>query len=175
MKWLIASDIHGSAADCRRLLEAYEREGADRLLLLGDVLAGGIREGQEEIAKSLNAIADSITAVAGNCDYPHYRAMLAFDLDEYVAIPGPAGRTVYATHGHIYNESRWPIGMQRGDILIHGHTHVPASAKYPAMLYFNPGSAALPRAGSPKGYMTWEGNLFIWKTLSGEEYRRYEI
>lgn len=175
MKWLIASDIHGSAADFQQLMEAFRQEGSDRLLLLGDILAGGTPEGRREIADSLNAMADRITAAAGNCDYPEHRAMLHFDLENCAAIPGPGNRTVYATHGHLYNESSWPPRMQRGDILIHGHTHIPASAQYPSMLYFNPGSVARPFAGSSKSYMTWEGNVFLWKTLSGEEYRRYEV
>ena len=43
MKWMIASDLHGSAVYCRRMIEAFEREGADRLLLLGDLLYHGPR------------------------------------------------------------------------------------------------------------------------------------
>ena len=43
MKWMIASDIHGSAYYCRELLEAYDKEKADRLLLLGDILYHGPR------------------------------------------------------------------------------------------------------------------------------------
>ena len=38
MKLMIASDIHGAAGYCRELLAAFDREGADRLLLLGDIL-----------------------------------------------------------------------------------------------------------------------------------------
>ena len=41
MRWLAASDLHGSAAACRRVLEAFEREKADKLLLLGDLLSSG--------------------------------------------------------------------------------------------------------------------------------------
>ena len=43
MKLLIASDIHGSAYYCRKMLEAYEKEGAQRMLLLGDILYHGPR------------------------------------------------------------------------------------------------------------------------------------
>ena len=43
MKWMIASDLHGSAYYCRKMLEAFEREGADRLFLLGDLLYHGPR------------------------------------------------------------------------------------------------------------------------------------
>ena len=36
MKFMIASDIHGSARYCEQMLRAYERERAHRLLILGD-------------------------------------------------------------------------------------------------------------------------------------------
>lgn len=41
MKLMIASDIHGSAYYCRKMLEAYDGEKADKLLLLGDILYHG--------------------------------------------------------------------------------------------------------------------------------------
>ena len=43
MKWMIASDLHGSAYYCKKMVEAFEREGADRLLMLGDLLYHGPR------------------------------------------------------------------------------------------------------------------------------------
>ncbi len=38
MKYMFASDVHGSAFYCRKMLEAYREEGAERLVLLGDLL-----------------------------------------------------------------------------------------------------------------------------------------
>ena len=43
MKLFIASDIHGSAYYCEKMLEAREREGSPRMLLLGDLLYHGPR------------------------------------------------------------------------------------------------------------------------------------
>ena len=43
MKWMIASDIHGSAYYCNQMIQAYQKEQADRLLLLGDLLYHGPR------------------------------------------------------------------------------------------------------------------------------------
>ena len=37
MKYMFASDIHGSAYYCKKMLEAYEQEKADRLILLGQI------------------------------------------------------------------------------------------------------------------------------------------
>ena len=74
MKWLIASDIHGSAYWCRRLLEKYAEEKADRLILLGDVLYHGPRNdlpdeyAPKKVIEMLNGMSDSILCVRGNCD-----------------------------------------------------------------------------------------------------------
>ena len=43
MKIFVASDLHGSAIYCEKMLRAYDREQADRLLLLGDLLYHGPR------------------------------------------------------------------------------------------------------------------------------------
>ena len=74
MKIMIASDIHGSADCCRRLLAAFEREEPDKLLLLGDLLYHGARNslpggyGTAETASLLNSIKSSVLCVRGNCD-----------------------------------------------------------------------------------------------------------
>ena len=43
MKWMIASDLHGSAYWCEKMVERYKEEGAGKLLLLGDILYHGPR------------------------------------------------------------------------------------------------------------------------------------
>ena len=43
MKLIIASDIHGSAYWCRKLMELCDREQPDKLVLLGDLLYHGPR------------------------------------------------------------------------------------------------------------------------------------
>ena len=76
MKLMIASDLHGSAAYTRRLLELYRDTGCQRLVLLGDLLYHGPRnplpEGYEPpaVAKLLNDMADELLCVRGNCDAP---------------------------------------------------------------------------------------------------------
>ena len=176
MKWLIASDIHGNAACCKKLMEAYDREGADRLLLLGDVLYHGLGDGDKRaVADMLNAIAADVTCVQGNCDSESDMAMLDFPMtDDYVTI-FVGSKKVFATHGHIYNNTYLPPAMEEGDVLLTGHTHVPATEPHPHYLYFNPGSVSRPQWGSERGYMTLEDGTFLWKTLDGDEYRRYSI
>ena len=175
MKWLIASDLHGSAECCRMLLEAYEREEADGLLLLGDLLSPAMRRERDVVANMLNHVDGVVLAARGNCDTYGDEDLLDFPLEELFTLPLDGGRTLFATHGHIYNAATPPSNMARGDILLHGHTHVPQSANYGLYLCFNPGSIAQPRMGSERGYMTLEGNLFRWVTLDGEEYRTYEV
>ena len=176
MKWLIASDLHGSAACCEAMLAAFEREGADRLLLLGDVLSPGSRTGKETVAGMLGGMKDRVICVRGNCDTDADQTLLGFPLQEgYIALPVGGGRTVFATHGHIYNSGSLPPGLGAGDILLQGHTHVPQTSNYGTNCCFNPGSVAQPRFGSERGYMTMEEGLFRWLTLDGEEYRSYEL
>ena len=176
MKWLIASDLHGSVGWCRRLLAAYEREGADRLLLLGDILSHGSMRDARAVAELLAPLAERIYAVRGNCDTDADEALLPFSLTELCrAFPTGKGPFFFATHGHIYNSAHRPEGMQPGDILLHGHTHVPMTEDHGSFLCFNPGSIAQPRWGSEHGYMTLDEGVFLWKTAAGEEYRRYEL
>lgn len=179
MKWLIASDIHGSAYYCRKVLEAYDREGADRLFLLGDVLYHGPRNDlprdycPREVAEMLNARAESVIGVRGNCDAEIDQTVLHFPIMADYALLCAGERTVFATHGHLYNLDCLPP-LHRGDILLHGHTHVPVCTEQDGIVYLNPGSAAIPKEGSAHSVMTLEGALFRWIDLeSGEEYRRY--
>ncbi len=181
MKWLIASDIHGSALYCRALLEAYKREAACRLLLLGDLLYHGPRndlpEGYapKEVISMLSAMKDKIFCVRGNCEAEVDQMVLPFPvLGEYCLIES-AGRLVFATHGHVYNMDN-PPALSPGDLLLHGHTHIPAKVKAPAgWWYLNPGSVSIPKEGSAHGYMTLEGGLFTWRSLDGVEYDRLEL
>ena len=86
MKFVIASDIHGSAYYCTKMLEAFEREGADRLLILGDVLYHGPRNGvpdvyaPSKVVELLNARKNSILAVRGNCDCEVDQMLLEFPI-----------------------------------------------------------------------------------------------
>lgn len=176
MKWLIASDIHGSEPACQSILEAFRREAADRLLLLGDLLYHGPRNDLPEgyapkrVAALLNAAAPKIFCVRGNCEAEVDQMMLDFPVMADYCLLEAAGRMVFATHGHVYHMEN-PPALGSGGVLLHGHTHVPAKTLAAGgWWYLNPGSAAIPKEGSAKGYMTQEGGVFVWKTLDGEAY-----
>lgn len=178
MKLLIASDIHGSAYYCRLLLNAYDREQADRLLLLGDILYHGPRNdlpreyAPKEVIALLNARKDDILCVRGNCDTEVDQMVLAFPILAEYAWIAQEGCTLFATHGHRFNTGSIPP-LKPGDILLNGHTHIPAWEDHGTYLYFNPGSVSIPKAGSERGYMTLEDGVFLWKTLEGTVYHRY--
>ena len=160
MKLLIASDIHGSAKYCGALMDAYEKERADRMLLLGDILYHGPRNDLPEeyaprdVIRMLNEKKKEIYAVRGNCEAEVDQMVLAFPvLADYALIP-LGQRMIFATHGHVYNREHVPP-MQPGDILLHGHTHIPACEAFNECVYLNPGSVSMPKEGSPHGYMSY--------------------
>ena len=181
MKWLIASDIHGSARYCRELLAAFAREGADRLLLLGDLLYHGPRnplpEGYDPaaVAAMLNERRERILCVRGNCDSEVDQMVLCFPICADYAVLPLGERLLYATHGHIHSAQN-PPPLSPGDILLHGHTHIPAKEHFGEnCLCLNPGSVSLPKGGSERSYMTLEGTTFRLCTLDGREYERFTL
>ena len=171
MKWMIASDLHGSAYYCRKMLEAFEREGADRLFLLGDLLYHGPRNdlpreyAPKEVIPLLNGKKEKLLCVRGNCDAEVDQMVLEFPgLADYAVLP-VGQRLIYATHGHIYHVKNLPP-LAPGDVLLHGHTHVPAWTEFgQGNLYLNPGSVSIPKENSPHSYMTLEENTMQWKEL----------
>lgn len=181
MKLLIASDIHGSAYYCRALLDAFTREQADRLLLLGDILYHGPRNDlpKEYAPKSvialLNPLKDKIFCVRGNCDTEVDQMVLDFPiLGDYAVLP-IKDRILYATHGHVLGEQT-PPPLSKGDILLNGHTHIPACTAHENYTYLNPGSVSIPKENSPHSYMTLENGAFLWKNLeNGEIYNSFQI
>ena len=181
MKYMIASDIHGSAYYCKKMTEAFHREKADRLLLLGDLLYHGPRNdlprdyAPKEVIAMLNELSRQIFCVRGNCEAEVDQMVLSFPvLADYCVIPAE-NRLIYATHGHQHN-TQTPPPLQRGDILLHGHTHVPAWESFGEdNLYLNPGSVSIPKEQSAHGYMILEGNLACWKNLDGEVYHSLEL
>ncbi len=173
MKWLIASDIHGSAYWCEKLLEAYRREGAHRLLLLGDILYHGPRNdlpqgyGPKQVIAMLNPLKSEILCVRGNCEAEVDQMVLDFPVLADYGLLSEGERLIFCTHGHVYNNAHLPP-LCPGDVLLHGHTHVPAWEDHGTHLYLNPGSVSLPKENSWHGYMLLENGTFTWKELDGQ-------
>ena len=180
MKWLIASDIHGSAHWCEKLLGAFAREGAGRLLLLGDLLYHGPRNdlpqgyAPKEVIAQLSSVKDRVFCVRGNCEAEVDQMVLPFPVLADYCLLEQKGHVIFATHGHHHNLENPPL-LQPGDVLLHGHTHVPARDNSHGFCYLNPGSVAIPKEGSPHSYMTLEDGVFLWKDLEGREYGRLSL
>lgn len=181
MKWMIASDIHGSAKYCEMMLARYDAEKADRMLLLGDLLYHGPRNdlpdgyAPKKVIAMLNERKDEFVCVRGNCEAEVDQMVLEFPvLAEYAILPIGEDSVIYATHGHHASEKN-PPNIKKGDILLNGHTHVPKFTDHDTFYYMNPGSVSLPKEMSPRSYMTWEGTHFEWKTLDdGETYMSHD-
>ena len=180
MKLLIASDIHGAAPCCQALLSAYRREGADRLLLLGDILYHGPRndlpEGYapKEVIAMLNPLRNEILAVRGNCDTEVDQMVLDFPVLADYALIEVNGLRLFATHGHVYNEEKLPPLMP-GDVLLNGHTHVPKFVRHEGYVHLNPGSVSIPKGGSQRGYVMLQNRTFSFKTLDGLTWREETV
>lgn len=181
MKFLIASDIHGSAFYCDLLLKAIQTEKADRVLILGDILYHGPRNdlpkdyAPKKVIEMLNPLKDKLLCVRGNCDTEVDQMVLNFPvLADYAVIP-VGDKLIYATHGHNYNETKLPP-IAKGDILLNGHTHVSKCTEHEDFIYMNPGSVSIPKEDTPHSYMTLENGTFLWKNLETKEvYKEYKI
>ena len=175
MKLMIASDIHGSAYYCNQLLEAYRRENPDRLLLLGDLLYHGPRNdlpceyAPKQVIEILNQLSDSLLCVRGNCEAEVDQMVLDFPVLADYAYLDVNGLRIFATHGHLFGENN-PPKLKAGDILLCGHTHIPAFVNHEGYTYVNPGSTSIPKESSPHSYMVIDGRTLTWKTLDGDTY-----
>ena len=170
MKLMIASDIHGSAYYCKKMVAAYQREHADRLLLLGDILYHGPRNDLPEdydpschlsfkSSEAGNSLRTRKLRHGSRSDGPglsHHAEYCLLELN---------GQTIFATHGHHFNPQNPPM-LKDGDILLNGHTHIPANQNMGTYTYMNPGSVSIPKEGSAHGYMIFDG-AFTWKDLDG--------
>ena len=181
MKFLIASDIHGSAYFCRKLIDAINFEKADRVILLGDILYHGPRNdlpkdyAPKEVISLLNPLKNKLLCVRGNCDTEVDQMVLDFPiLADYAVIP-IKDKIIYATHGHIYNNDNLPP-VNEGDILLNGHTHIPACDNKNGYIYMNTGSVSIPKENSCHSYMILENEKFLWKNIeSFEIYKEYNL
>lgn len=81
---------------------------------------------------------------------------------------------IFLTHGHVFHEQNLPM-LKKGDILLHGHTHVPACREHETYVYMNPGSVSIPKEGSAHGYLIYEAGIFLWKDLDGKPYMEYRL
>ena len=163
MKWMIASDLHGSYYYAQQLQQAFEREQADRLLFLGDLLYHGPRNdlprdyAPKQVIPLLNRLAPKLLCVRGNCDAEVDQMMFEFPMMSDYAILEAGTETFFLTHGHLWNEHKLPpVGI--GTVLAHGHTHIPELKRLECgTTIFNPGSVSLPKGGTQRSFGYFDG------------------
>ena len=172
MKYMFASDIHGSAHYCRKMLEVYRQSGAERLILLGDLLYHGPRNdlpqeyAPKQVIAMLNEYKNEIIAVRGNCEAEVDQMVLEFPVLADYCLLNIDGHDFFATHGHHFSADSLPP-MKKGGIFLQGHTHVPMCEERGGILCLNPGSVSIPKNGSERGYIVYESNKFTRKSLDG--------
>ena len=174
MKLMFASDIHGSRSACEAVLAAYKAEGAERLVLLGDLLYHGPRNNLPDaydpkgVIALLNGVKNELLCVRGNCDAEVDQMVLQFPIMADYALLFAAGKVLYATHGHLFDADN-PPPLSAGEILLNGHFHVPCHKEIKGgVLYANCGSVALPKNDTPHSYLLLENNELLWKDLGDE-------
>lgn len=184
MKYVIASDIHGNARYASLLIEAFSAEGAEQLILLGDIYNPGPRNpvtseyAPLEVANMLNALADKLTVVKGNCDSEVDLLISEFGFTDSCCI-FDGGVKITLTHGHVYNKDNIPLSC--GDALIYGHFHEGSISRVKtidgkSVLIANAGSVSLPKGGSAHSYLVLEdGTLRLKELMSRKEIASEDI
>ena len=166
MKLMIASDLHGSAYYCQKLVEAYQKETPDKLLLLGDLLYHGPRNdlprdyAPKQVIAMLSEVKDKILCVRGNCDTEVDQMVLEFPVLGEQALLYIDGAEMLAVHGH----KPFP-SVKAGTFVLSGHTHVPKLEEANGVTYMNPGSVSIPKNGSAHSVMVYENGEFRFCTL----------
>lgn len=180
MKWLIASDIHGSKKYFTRLYEQIEKEKADDIFLLGDLLYHGPRNALPDeydtmgVAAMLNSLKEKITCVRGNCDAEVDQMVLEFPITADYAEREYDGHRFIFTHGHLFDSGKLPT-FSAGDVVVFGHIHVQVAENRGGVLYINPGSVSIPKNNSKHGYILFENGVFYFKDLDGKVFDEYKI
>ena len=170
MKLMIASDLHGSLYYCEKLIAAFEKENADKLLFLGDALYHGPRNdlpkdyNPKKVIELLNGIKEKLLCVRGNCDTEVDQMVLEFPILSDYAVLNVGGTVIYASHGHKFNPDNLPP-MNKGEVFVSGHTHVPVDIDVNGIRCLNPGSLSIPKEDSKNGYIIFENGKFQFKAL----------
>ncbi len=180
MKYLIASDIHGSEYYAEKLFSAYKAEKADRMILLGDILYHGPRNDLPKgylparVASILNSLKNEIFAVKGNCDSEVDQMVLEFPIMAEYMLMEYNSHIIFVTHGHKFNLDNLPP-LKAGDVILHGHTHETVCKESDRITYINPGSVSIPKNNTNHSYIIFEDGIFTWKTIEGEEFMKFDM
>lgn len=172
MKYLIVSDIHGSLPRLQQVLDFFTEKHFDMLVILGDILNYGPRNGVPEglnapgIVERLNTLKDKIIAIRGNCDSEVDQMLLDFPIMADYIMLVDNGLRLFLTHGHKYNKENMPsAGI---DAIIYGHTHRQEIIRKEGVVVCNTGSITFPKDGNPPTFASFEDGTIRLHTLNGD-------
>ncbi len=180
MKLFVASDIHGSKFYCEKMLEAFYTEKADKLILLGDILYHGPRNdlpkdyNPKAVIEMLNKEKNKIICVRGNCDTDVDQMVLDFPILSDYSFVLTDENTLFLTHGHKYSKDNLPP-LNKGDVFLYGHTHIPEFKKINDIYVVNPGSVSIPKENSKNGHLIIENSTYTFKDISGSTLSQHKI
>jgi len=172
VKYFVLSDIHGASSKLIEILKCFEKEKADKIIILGDILYHGARNplpatyDTMKTAEILNAKKELIIGVKGNCDSEVDELVLEFTLHKHFSFQ-LGEKMIFLTHGHQFNEDNLP-NIMSGSVLLHGHTHIPMIKEKNNIVISNPGSVGIPKGGSDSGYLLLEESKIILKNITGK-------
>ena len=179
MKYIIASDIHGSFYYAEKLADVFNKSGADKLILLGDILYHGPRNdlpkdyAPKKVIPLLNALRDKICCVRGNCEAEVDQMVLDFPCMSDYSFMHINNTDVFATHGHIYSPEKMP-NIQKG-IFACGHTHIPVLEKSGDIIVLNPGSVSIPKGGFNNSYAVFDNDKIAIYDFDGNIIKNMDI
>lgn len=180
MRFLIASDLHGSSSNALFLVNKFKDLNCDKMILLGDILYHGPRNdlpdgyNPKKVIEILNNMAEKIICVRGNCEAEVDQMVLSFPVMSEYSVINIDGLEIFATHGHKINPEN-PPKLSDGALLLNGHTHIPVFKEINGFYFANPGSVSIPKENSERGYIILENKNLTFKNLEGKEYLKEEI
>lgn len=178
MKYVIASDLHGDKDYAEKIVKILEIEKAEKLVLLGDIYNHGPRNrlpggySPMDVASVLNRVKERLIVIKGNCDSQVDTMISEFDFIEDACIL-IEDKTVFLTHGHVYNKDNPP--KTKYDAVIYGHFHTGFIEKIDGVVYANAGSLSLPKNGTKNSYILLDNNTVYLKSIDGNIIKKEEI
>lgn len=170
MKLLVVSDIHGSAYYAEKIPEIFEKEKADKIIVLGDLYYHGPRNpltkdySPMKVAEILNSLKDRLDVIKGNCDAEVDEMISEFKFKEHLLLD-VNNMKVYFTHGHKNNMDNLPD--EQIDMMVYGHFHTGFIVKKDGIIFANPGSISLPKDNTKNSYLILDKESIVLKDIDG--------
>lgn len=158
MKYIIASDIHGSSYYAKLLVDKINEYNVDKVVLLGDVLYHGPRNplpkeyDPMKVVDLLKSIKNKLIWIKGNCDSEVDEMVLELN-SVVLGLLVINNTNFYLSHGHN------PVNnLNVNDFLVTGHTHINKYEKINGINYLNCGSVSLPKEDTTNSFILIEDN-----------------